>query len=47
MTDKRPIDANALYEDVSLDGWLNPDYGGTIHHVVEWQYPQRPSRERG
>lgn len=27
-------------------GWLNPDYGGTIHHVVEWQYPQKPSRER-
>lgn len=30
-----------------FDGWLNPDYGGTIHHVVEWQYPQKPSRERG
>lgn len=29
-----------------FDGWLNPDYGGTIHHVVEWQYPQKPSRER-
>jgi hypothetical protein len=27
-------------------GWLNPDYGGTIHHVVEWQYPQKPSKER-
>lgn len=29
-----------------FNGWLNPDYGGTIHHVVEWQYPQKPSRER-
>lgn len=29
-----------------FDGWLNPDYGGTIHHVVEWQYPQKPSKER-
>lgn len=29
-----------------FDGWLNPDYGGTIHHVVEWQYPPKPSRER-
>lgn len=29
-----------------FDGWLNPDYGGTIRHVVEWQYPQKPSRER-
>lgn len=29
-----------------FDGWLSPDYGGTIHHVVEWQYPQKPSRER-
>lgn len=28
-----------------FDGWLNPDYGGTIHHVVEWQYPQKPSKE--
>lgn len=27
-----------------FNGWLNPDYGGTIHHVVEWQYPQKPSR---
>lgn len=29
-----------------FNGWLNPDYGGTIHHVVEWQYPQKPSKER-
>lgn len=29
-----------------FDGWLNPDYGGTIRHVVEWQYPQKPSKER-
>lgn len=29
-----------------FDGWLNPDYGGTIYHVVEWQYPQKPSKER-
>lgn len=29
-----------------FDGWLNPDYGGTIHHVVEWQYPQKPLKER-
>lgn len=29
-----------------FNGWLNPDYGGTIRHVVEWQYPQKPSRER-
>lgn len=29
-----------------FNGWLNPDYGSTIHHVVEWQYPQKPSRER-
>ena len=28
-----------------FDGWLNPDYGGTIHHVVEWQYPPKPSKE--
>ena len=29
-----------------FNGWLNPDYGGTIRHVVEWQYPQKPSKER-
>lgn len=29
-----------------FDGWLNPDYGGIIRHVVEWQYPQKPSKER-
>ena len=29
-----------------FDGWLNPDYGGTIRHVVEWQYPPKPSKER-
>lgn len=29
-----------------LGGWLNPDYGGTIYHVVEWQYPPKPSKER-
>ena len=29
-----------------FDGWLNPDYGGTIRHVVEWQYPPKPSKEK-
>ena len=29
-----------------FNGWLNPDNGGTIRHVVEWQYPPKPSKER-
>lgn len=29
-----------------FNGWLNPDYGGTIRHVVEWQYPPKPSKKR-
>lgn len=29
-----------------FNGWLNPDYGGTIRHVVEWQYPPKPSKGR-
>lgn len=29
-----------------FNGWLNPEYCGTIHHVVEWQYPPKPSKER-
>lgn len=28
-----------------FNGWLNPEYGGTIHHVVEWQYLPKPSKE--
>lgn len=28
-----------------FNGWLNPEYGGTIHHVVEWQFPPKPSKE--
>ena len=29
-----------------FNGWLNPDNGGTIRHVVEWQYPPKPSKKR-
>ena len=30
-----------------FNGWLNPEYGGTIRHVVEWQYLPKPSKETG
>lgn len=30
-----------------FNGWLNPEYGGTIHHVVEWQYLPKSSKETG
>ena len=29
-----------------FDGWLNPDYGGTIRHVVEWQYPPKKKKKK-
>ena len=29
-----------------FNGWLDPEYCSTIHHVVEWQYPPKPSKER-
>lgn len=29
-----------------FNGWLNPEYGGTIHHVVEWQYLPKSSKEK-
>ena len=28
-----------------FNGWLNPEYGGTIRHVVEWQYLPKSSKE--
>lgn len=28
-----------------FNGWLDPEYGGTIRHVVEWQYTPKPSKE--
>ena len=30
-----------------FNGWLNPEYGGTIRHVVEWRYLPKPSKETG
>lgn len=30
-----------------FNGWLNPEYGGTIRHVVEWQYLPKSSKETG
>lgn len=30
-----------------FNGWLNPEYGGTIRHMVEWQYLPKSSKETG
>lgn len=30
-----------------FNGWLDPEYGGTIRHVVEWQYLPKSSKETG